>query len=165
MDNEHAESNVAVQIDHATEILEALKIAYNMEMETVMNYVSNSINLDGVRAKEIKESLEDDITAELEHARRLGRRIHILGGTVPGSQELKFDQASLQPRKDSADLVSVINGVIEAEEAACEHYRKLIDICDGVDFVTQELCIELLGDEEEHRREFQGYLKEFERGR
>ena len=33
------------------EIVELLKKAYSMELETVTNYLANSINLDGVRAE------------------------------------------------------------------------------------------------------------------
>ncbi len=32
---------------------------------------------------------------------------------------------------------------------------------DGVDYVTQDLCIRLLGMEESHRIEFVGFLKEY----
>ena len=39
------------------EIIELLKQAYFMELETVINYVTNATNPDGVRAQEIKESL------------------------------------------------------------------------------------------------------------
>jgi len=152
-------------MDKSVEIIDGLKRAYNMEMETVMSYVANSINLEGIRAEEIKKALQADITVELGHAQQLGKRIHILGGTVPGSMSLKTSQSSLQPKDDSTDLVSVIKGVIDAEEAACQHYHKMIELCDGVDYVTQDLCVEILGGEEEHRREFQGFLREFERGR
>jgi len=38
------------------ELLEMLKKAYFMEIETVMSYITNSINPDGVRAQEIRES-------------------------------------------------------------------------------------------------------------
>ena len=41
------------------QIIELLTAAYCMELETVMNYLANSINLDGVRAEEIKKSLEE----------------------------------------------------------------------------------------------------------
>jgi bacterioferritin len=40
-------------------IVELLKTAYFMELETVMNYVTNSINPDGVRAQEVKENIEE----------------------------------------------------------------------------------------------------------
>ena len=46
--------------------------AYWMEIETVMSYIANSINPDGVRAQEIIESLEQDIQEELGHARQFG---------------------------------------------------------------------------------------------
>ena len=35
--------------------------------------------------------------------------------------------------------------------------------CDGIDYVTQDLCITLLADEEQHRREFRGFLMEYEK--
>src|SRR5690606_21426857 len=128
----------------------------------VMSYLANSINLDGVRAEEIKKSLSADIQEELGHAQALARRIKIVGGQVPGSKKFKASQDSLQPPQDSTDLISVIKGVIAAEEGAIAQYNKLIQLCDGVDYVTQDLCIGALGDEEQHRREFMGYLAEYE---
>jgi bacterioferritin len=65
------------------EIIELLKTAYFMELETVMSYVTNSINPDGVRAQEIKESLEEDIQEELGHAQQFAERIKELYGVVP----------------------------------------------------------------------------------
>ena len=51
-------------------IIEMLKKAYWMEIETVMSYIANSINPDGVRAQEIVDSLQQDITEELGHAQQ-----------------------------------------------------------------------------------------------
>lgn len=143
-------------------IIDELQVSYWMEMETVMNYISNSINLDGVRAEEIKKALSTDIQAELGHAQTLAQRIKTLGGVVPGSMDFKATQKTLQPPKKLTDVVSVIKGVISAEEGAIAQYKKLIELCDGVDYVTQDLCIGALGDEEQHRREFMGYLAEYE---
>ena len=50
-----------------------LKKAYWMEIETVMSYITNSINPDGVRAQEIIESLQQDIQEELGHAQQFAR--------------------------------------------------------------------------------------------
>ncbi len=144
------------------QIVEELKIAYWMEMETVMSYIANSTNLDGVRAEEIKKSLAADIVEELTHAQNLARRIKTIGGSVPGSMDFKASQTSLQPPADSTDVISVIKGVIAAEEGAISQYKKIIKLCDGVDYVTQDLCIQSLADEEEHRRNFVGYLTEYE---
>ena len=74
-----------------------LQKAYCMELETVMNYLANSINLDGVRAEEIKKSLAADITEEIGHAQQLGNRIKQLGGQVPGSASVKIGSQQQPP--------------------------------------------------------------------
>ena len=145
------------------EIVKNLIISYWMEIETVMNYISNSINLDGVRAEEIKKSLQVDVAEEITHAQTLAKRIKELDGVVPGSMEFKAAQKFMQPPKDSTDVVSVIEGVIEAEKGAIAQYNKIIKLCDGVDYVTQDLVIGLLAQEESHKIEFRGFLKEYKK--
>ena len=144
-------------------IIQEVTYAYWLEMETTMNYLAISVDLDGIRAEEIKKSLATDIQTEITHAQQLAARIKEIGGRVPGSFVFKPEQASLQPPEDSTDVVTVIHGVIEAENAAIEQYNKIIRLCDGIDYVTQDLCIKLLADEETHRREFRGFLKEYEK--
>ncbi len=144
------------------EIIALLAQAYWMEMETVMNYISTSVNADGVRAREIVESLEADIEEELGHARQFASRIKELYGVVPGSAEFRAEQSYLQPPARQTDMVHIIRGVIEAETGAIEHYNRLIELTDGVDWVTQDLVIGVLRDEEGHRRLFEGYLREYE---
>lgn len=145
------------------QIIDLLTTSYNMEVETVVNYLANSIHLDGMLAKEVKESLEADVTQELDHARRLAARIKVLGGEIPGSQSLKMTQKSLQPPKDALDVERVIKGVIEAEDGAIDQYQRIIEATgDDTDPVTQDLAIQLKGDEEEHRREFVGFLREWQ---
>ena len=141
-------------------VIELLSIAYGMEIETVMNYLSYSINLDGVRAEEIKKSLAADITEEILHAQQLGQRIKQLNGLVPSSTGVKLGN-QIQVSDDTTDVVSVIKAVIDAEEKACAHYKAIIQATDGDDYVTQDLCIRLLGDEEEHLVLFRGFLKEY----
>ncbi len=145
-------------------IIEELKVAYAMELETVQNYIAASVNLDGVRSDVIKKALAADIAEELAHAQTLANRIKTIGGTVPGSFELERSQKSLQPLEDTTDIVAVIKGVIDAENGAISQYNKIIQISDGVDYVTQDMAIGLLSGEEDHRREFIGFLKEYEKG-
>jgi len=144
------------------QIIEMLTKAYWMEIETVMSYVANSINPDGVRAQEIIESLNEDVQEELGHARRFGERIKELYGVVPGSLDFEAEQSYLQPPEHQTDVVHVIKGVIEAETGAVEHYNRIIEACEGVDLVTQDMVIEILHDEEGHRRLFEGFLREYE---
>jgi bacterioferritin len=145
------------------QIIAALRQAFNMEVETVINYLANSIHIEGVRADFIKQALATDIQGELTHAQQLGNRIKQLGGSIPGSMHLKMTQRSLEPPEDSTDVVHVIRGVLQAEEEAIQHYNTIIKMTEGVDYVTQDLAITILSDEEGHRQQFQGYLKEYER--
>jgi bacterioferritin len=151
--------------DNATkreEIIKLLEKAYWMELETVMSYITNSVNPDGVRAQEIIESLQKDIVEELGHAQQFAARIKELYGVVPGSMAFTPEQTYLQPPEQQTDVVHVIKGVIEAETGAIEHYNAVIELTEGVDPVTNDMVIAILRDEEGHRRLFEGYLREYE---
>jgi bacterioferritin len=148
----------------ADEVTRLLKKAYGDEMETVMNYLTNSIVLDGVRAEEIKESLQADIQEELNHAELLGNRLKQLDERPPGSNAFTPTQESLQPPADSTDVLTVIDGVLDAEEDAIATYRSLIRAAEAADDpVTEDLAVTILADEEAHRTEFRGFRKEYAR--
>ncbi len=144
--------------DCKQQTIEMLQVAYRMELETVTNYLANSLWLDGMQAEEVKRALSADVTEELGHARRLGQRLKQIGGRIPGSLELKFDQESLRPPQKPTDIASVIQGVIEAETAGIEQYRSIIHHAEtNDDPVTADMATQILGEEEEHLTLFQGF--------
>jgi bacterioferritin len=144
------------------QIVEMLTKAYWMEIETVMSYLANSTNPDGVRAQEIIASLREDIQEELGHATQYANRIKELYGVVPGSLEFKAEQDFLQPPEHQNDIVHVIKGVIAAETGAIDFYNEIIEATDESDPVTNDMVIAILRDEEGHRRLFEGFLREYE---
>ena len=146
-----------------TEIVQLLTQAYWMEIETVMSYIANSTNLDGIRAEEIKKSLAADVTEELGHAQEFARRIKELYGKVPGSFDFKAAQRFLQPPPDTTDVITVIKGVIEAEQGAIDHYTRIINTCSDPDPVTADMVVKILADEQGHLRTFEGFLKEYDK--
>jgi bacterioferritin len=143
------------------EIVELLKTAYFAELETVINYVTNSTNPDGVRAQEIKEALEEDIQEELQHAQQFAARIKELYGVVPGSMDFRAEQTLLQPPEQQTDVVHVIKGVIDAETKAIELYTRIVEATEDADPVTNDMAIAILRDEQGHRRLFEGFLREY----
>ena len=151
-----ADENAAVR----EQIVELLKQAYFAELETVINYVTNSTNPDGIRAQEIKRSLEEDIEEELGHARLFAKRIKELYGVVPSSMDFVAQQPFLAPAEHQTDIVHVIRGVIAAETSAIELYNKIVDLTEDSDPVTNDMVIAILADEEGHRRLFEGFLRE-----
>ena len=80
---------------------------------------------------------------------------------MPGSLDFNAEQSYLQPPEEQTDIVHVIKGVIEAESGAIEHYNRIIEFCEGKDPVTQDMVIDILRDEEGHRRLFEGFLREY----
>src|SRR4051794_23142737 len=144
------------------QLIEMLTKAYWMELETVMSYIANSTNPDGVRAQEIIESLKEDVQEELGHAQQFADRIKELYGVVPGSLDFRAEQSYLQPPDQQTDIVHVIKGVIEAEGGAIEHYNAIIEFTEGKDPVTQDMVIDILRDEEGHKRLFEGFLREYQ---
>ena len=143
-------------------IVEMLTKAYWMEIETVMSYIANSVNPDGVRAQEIIKSLREDIQEELGHATQFANRIKELYGIVPGSMEFRAEQSYLQPPERQTDIVHVIEGVIEAETGAIDFYNRIVESTDESDPVTHDMVTAILHDEEGHRRLFEGFLREYE---
>jgi bacterioferritin len=60
-------------------------------------------------------------------------------------------------------VLSVIRGVLDAEEDAIETYHDLIEAADAAgDPVTEDLAVTILADEEAHRTEFRGFETEYQ---
>jgi bacterioferritin len=143
------------------ELVKMLTKAYWMEIETVMNYIANSVNPDGVRAQEIIRSLAEDVTEELGHAKQFADRIKELYGVVPGSMDFTPEQTYLQPPERQTDIAHVVKGVIEAESGAIDFYTEIIEFTEDFDPVTNDMVIAILHDEEGHRRLFEGFMREY----
>jgi bacterioferritin len=163
-----AQSSIGILAQDARQVRERivgmLTKAYWMEIETVMSYLANSVNPDGVRAQEIVASLRQDIQEELGHATQFANRIKELYGIVPGSMDFHAEQSYLQPPQRQTDVVHVIEGVIEAETGAIDYYNQIVEATEESDPVTNDMVIAILHDEEGHRRLFEGFLREYREG-
>ena len=145
------------RVDKTKEIITELKRSYAIELETMQNYLANSIDLEGAEAELVRKSLEEEITLKLKHARRLAKRINVLGvvsrarWSCPRSEFVATTVG--QRRCHGSDP-----GVIGANEASINQYQKIISLTEGLDYVTQDMVIDLLSDEREHRRLFLSFL-------
>jgi bacterioferritin len=135
-----------------SEIVAELRISYATEIEIIENCLANATNLEGARAEPIKDLFDEEVQTALGHARRLAKRIKALAGKVPGSLELPRAQKDLQPPVDATDVDAALNSAIRSEDEAIAQYERIIQLCDGHDFVTLDLVIELLVDERERRQ-------------
>jgi ferritin-like protein len=152
---EHVGVPVTAGARQRPSLLPMLIEAYWAEIETVMNYLAASTNLDGFRGRQIAELLGEEAIAELQHARLLADRVKQLQGSVPSSRGFSLRQPHLTSAVEAADIRTVATGVIDVETAAINLYREIASAADGVDWVTHELAVRLLRDEEAHRALFQ----------
>lgn len=143
-------------------VLEVLEEAYYDELESIMNYLAIGQNLETDAGQRVSEMFLADVGEELNHAERLSERINVLGGHVSGSEEFTSTQTYLQPPEDHTDVLAVIEGSIEAEKAAQETYKRLIRKAqEQDDYVTEDLAIELLEEEQKHEREMKDLRADF----
>ena len=113
-------------------IIELLTKAYWMEIETVMSYIANSVNPDGVRAQEIIESLHRGHPGGARPRAAVRRRASRSStASCRARWTSRAEQTYLQPPEHQTDIVHVIKGVIEAETGAIEHYNRIIEATDG----------------------------------
>ena len=145
----------------ASQIVVELQISYATEIETIQTYLANATDLEGARAEAIKELFDEQVQTALGHARRLAKRINALAGRVPRSLELLRVNKDLPPPIDTSDVDSALIDAIKSEDAAITQYERIIRLCDGHDFVTLDLVIELLVDQRERRQRLVALLQSY----
>ena len=124
-------------------IIKHLNISLRGELTAINQYFLHSRMLEDwgmtkLARHEYKESLE-----EMVHADKLIKRILLLEG-LPNLQEL--DKLHI-----GENVKEVLEGDRELEVAGIAHYREAITACEAAkDYVTRDLLIEILADEEGH---------------
>jgi bacterioferritin len=81
--------------------------------------------IEGIDAETLKKELEQQSLDEMNHAKILANRIIQLGGT-PTTKLIETSTCGFSPPpEDRADLVHVIELVLEGERCAIEKYNRL----------------------------------------
>lgn len=143
-------------------IVELLTQAYWMEIETVMNYLAASMGHGGAGALKVNAALVAGVEDEVQHAQRLGRRIHELHSVLPRAGGRTIDHEYLRPLGRQLDVATMIQAVVAAEMSAVRHYSLIKRVTGRVDLATHVMATEILRDEQRHLRLFEGYLREYQ---
>jgi bacterioferritin len=126
------------------EVLAALNQALKYELTAVHQYLKHGHALDDWGfVKRGKAELEE-AQEEQGHVDLLAKRILLLGGQP--------DLQSVGQLYVGTNLREVIENDLKLELEAIAHYRKAIRIAETKnDYVTRDLLISILGEEEEHQ--------------
>lgn len=125
-------------------VLAALNQALKGELTAINQYFLHARMLeDWGFAKRGKAEYEESVE-EMRHADKLIQRILLLGG-LPNLQDLGKLYIG-------ENLKEVIECDLRLELEGIDHYRKAIAICEQAkDFVSRDLLVEILEDEEGHQ--------------
>ena len=138
-------------------IIELLKAIYAAELEAAENYLASSVWLEGPGAQQVAESLDTFAAQELQHAKKVALRLKHLGVRAPDALETQRTREAGPPH-DATDPLSAAEAVLELERGAIARYENLIRACEGKDYATHELGIEILAEEERHRAVFETFF-------
>lgn len=125
-------------------VLAALNQALKGELTAINQYFLHARMLEDWGFKKRGKAEYDESIEEMRHADRLIQRILLLGG-LPNLQDLGKLYIG-------ENLREVIECDLRLELEGIEHYRRAIQVAEAAhDYVTRDLFINILAEEEEHQ--------------
>lgn len=147
---------MAAEVKGHPEVIAALNKALKGELTAINQYFLHARILDDWGFKKRGKAEYDESIEEMQHADKLIQRILLLGA-LPNLQELGKLYIG-------EDLKNVIECDLRLELEGIEHYRAATKIAETHhDFVTRDLFIHILADEEEHQDQNKTELELIER--
>jgi bacterioferritin len=124
-------------------IIEHLNLALKKELTAINQYFLHARMLDDWGVTKLGKHEYNESIEEMQHADKLIERILFLGG-LPNLQELGKLMIG-------EDVKEILECDLKLEEDGAAHYREAIGYAEEVkDYVTRDLFIEILKEEEGH---------------
>jgi bacterioferritin len=134
------------------QVLKRLNLALKGELTAINQYFLHARMLDDWGVTKMGKHEYDESIEEMQHADLLIKRILLLEG-LPNLQELGKLYIG-------ENVLEVINGDLKLEQEGIANYRAGIKDCEVAgDYVTRDLFIKILTDEEGHEDFLQTQLK------
>lgn len=133
-------------------VIECLNDGLKKELTAINQYFLHSRMLEDWGVTKLAKHEYEESIEEMHHADRFIQRILLLGG-IPNLQHL--DKLLI-----GEDVKEVLECDLKLEIGGIEAYRKAIKICeDAQDYVSRDLFITVLKDEEEHADHYETQLE------
>ncbi len=140
-------------------LVRQLTAAYWQEIETTINYAASSTNRDGIEGARIGRAVRETITSDLKHAQQVALRIRQLHAPAPSPNDFATRQLSTRPPAEPLDNVRLLTGLIEAETAAIERYRRIAALAsEARDWITGNLTNQVIREKETHRQRLRSFM-------
>ena len=144
------------------EVIRLLNKAFSDEWLAYYQYWAGAQIASGIMAPVLRPELEEHANEELDHAKKLSKRIVELGGTPILSPEGWYRESTcgyLVPK--SSDAASLLNQNLQGERCAIEVYNKLLKYVFNKDMITAHIIRQILQDEIEHEQELEDLSNDY----
>ncbi len=137
-------------------LLEELNKAYCDEWLAYIQYMEGAQIASGMPRVSLVAEMEEHAQEELDHAKKLAKRIIELGGTpiIEPKTWYKYSTCGYEAPKDN-DARIILEQNLRSERCAIHVYNKLIKRLDGRDPITNKLLVKILEEEIEHEQDLE----------
>jgi len=139
-------------------LIKVLNQAYCDEWLAYYQYWVGAKVAAGPNAHALIPELEEHAQEELEHAKKIAKRIIELGGTpvVSPDEWMKISTCGyLAP--SNPDAAEILSQNLQSERCAIEVYNRILERLKGRDPVTAHMIREILEDEIEHEEDLESF--------
>ena len=137
-------------------LIEELNKAYCDEWLAYIQYMEGAQVASGIPRHNLVEELEEHAQEELEHAKKLAKRIIELGGTPVIEPKMWYKYSACGYEAPSnPDAKIILEQALRSERCAIHVYNNLIKILSGRDSVTHKLLVKILQEEIEHEQDLE----------
>ena len=146
-----AKSGVRVPI-----LIEELNKIYCDEWLAYVQYVEGAQVASGMPRPSLVKEMEEHAAEELEHVKKIAKRIIELGGTpvIEPKMWYKYSACGYDAPSDP-DARVILDQNLRSERCAIHAYNRLIGLLAGRDLVTQKILVKNLEDEIEHEQDLE----------
>lgn len=144
------------------EVVRLLNKAFSDEWLAYYQYWAGAQVISGIMAPVLRPELEEHANEELDHAKKLSKRIIELGGTPVLSPEGWYKESTcgyLVPKNSEA--ATLLRQNLQGERCAIEVYHKLLKYVLNKDMITAHIVRQILQDEIEHEQELEDIGKDY----
>lgn len=137
-------------------LVEELNKAYCDEWLAYIQYMEGAQVASGMPRPNLLPELEEHAAEELDHAKKLAKRIIELGGTpvIEPKMWYKYSTCGYTAPKDH-DAKVILEQNLRSERCAISVYSNLIKMLNGRDPVTHKMLVKILEEELEHEQDLE----------
>lgn len=149
-------------------LIEELRAAYNDEVESALNYLSNGHRLRGLDGEDLSEDMLADAEQEFGHAQDTAELLHThFNVVVPSSNNVTTTAQEFLHHNETVvasdeELLEIVLSNVVAEAQAVRRWGTIVELAEEVNLQdVKQFAVEKLHEEREHLDESASHARTF----